>query len=163
MPVARRGARPRLQSRLALLSYDGRLASFFAKRNCAQLRAILNRSTPAKIGAPSRILSEELAVTENLAARSQLLTFREAAKLLPGRPHVSTIHRWRLRGIRGVKLQTVRVGGRRYVSAGSLARFIAETTRAADASAESPVDADQNRSSRAADAAERFVDGEIAR
>jgi hypothetical protein len=33
-----------------------------------------------------------------------LLSLTEAAALLPGRPHVSTLHRWRLRGVRGVKL-----------------------------------------------------------
>ncbi len=32
-----------------------------------------------------------------------LLSFAEAIARLPGSPHVSTLHRWRLRGIRGVR------------------------------------------------------------
>jgi len=61
-----------------------------------------------------------------------LLTFAEAAAVLPDRPHVSTLHRWRLRGIGGVKLETIRIGGRRYTSHEALERFIGNTTAAAD-------------------------------
>ena len=64
----------------------------------------------------------------------QLLSLREAAASLPTRPHLCTIHRWRLRGIGGVKLGTVKIGGRRYTSAEELDRFIAATTAAADGS-----------------------------
>jgi hypothetical protein len=52
-----------------------------------------------------------------------LLSLSEAAKELPGRPHISTLHRWRLRGVRGVKLDTVLVGGRRFTSREALVRF----------------------------------------
>jgi len=41
-----------------------------------------------------------------------LLSLLDAAKQLPGRPHVSTLYRWRIRGVRGVRLETVLVGGR---------------------------------------------------
>ena len=61
-----------------------------------------------------------------------LLTFPQAAKFLPGNPHISTIHRWRLRGVRGCKLDTVLVGGRRFTSAEALERFAAHTTAAAN-------------------------------
>jgi hypothetical protein len=61
-----------------------------------------------------------------------LLSFSEATRSLPGRPHISTLHRWRLRGVRGVKLKTVLVGGRRYVSLDALDRFNAAVTAAAD-------------------------------
>jgi len=44
----------------------------------------------------------------------QYLTLSQAAALLPGKPHISTMHRWRLRGVRGVKLRTQLIGGRRY-------------------------------------------------
>ena len=44
----------------------------------------------------------------------------------------STVHRWRLRGARGVKLETVRVGGRRFSSQEALLRFFDGTTAAAD-------------------------------
>ena len=43
----------------------------------------------------------------------QLLTLTAAAKLLPGRPNVATLWRWRTAGIRGVKLETFLFGGRR--------------------------------------------------
>lgn len=50
-----------------------------------------------------------------------------------GRPvNRSTVHRWRLRGARGVKLETVRVGGRRFSSQEALLRFFDDTTAAAD-------------------------------
>jgi hypothetical protein len=56
----------------------------------------------------------------------------EAAKLLPRRPHISTLHRWRSRGVHGVKLATVKIGGRRMVEGGELDRFIEAVTAAAD-------------------------------
>ena len=46
----------------------------------------------------------------------RLLTFTEAAKSLPGRPNVATLWRWRTAGCRGVKLETILVGGKRYTS-----------------------------------------------
>jgi len=45
-----------------------------------------------------------------------------AAQFVPGRPNTSTVWRWCSRGVRGVKLQTFFVGGRRMTSK----RFIAE-------------------------------------
>lgn len=61
-----------------------------------------------------------------------LLSLSEAAKILPGTPHLSTLHRWRLRGVRGVKLETCLVGGRRYTSVEAVDRFLAASTAAAD-------------------------------
>jgi len=66
-----------------------------------------------------------------------LFSFPQASKLVQGHPHVSTFHRWRLRGIRGVKLETVLVGGRRYVSRESLRRFCEELNAADSHSSES--------------------------
>ena len=48
------------------------------------------------------------------------------------RVHLSTCHRWRIRGARGVKLETILAGGQRYTSHESLARFFARSTAAAD-------------------------------
>jgi hypothetical protein len=62
----------------------------------------------------------------------QLLSLTDAAKSLPGRPAASTIFRWRLRGVRGVKLETCLIGGRRYTSMEALERFSAATTASAD-------------------------------
>ena len=58
----------------------------------------------------------------------QLLTLREAARLLPrrrrGRPmHVATLHRWATHGLRGVRLETVQVGGARCTTREALQRF----------------------------------------
>ncbi len=60
-----------------------------------------------------------------------LLSLAEAAKILPGNPHLSTLHRWRVRGIRGIKLATLKIGGRRFVRRDALEEFIAATTAAA--------------------------------
>ena len=51
---------------------------------------------------------------------------------LGNRVHPSTIHRWRLRGARGVKLETILAGGTRYTSTEALSRFFAGSTAAAD-------------------------------
>ena len=63
---------------------------------------------------------------------SEFLTFSQAAAEIPGRPHVSTLHRWRLRGINGVRLRTVRVGGKRMVERIVLREFIEAVTAATD-------------------------------
>lgn len=44
----------------------------------------------------------------------------------------STVHRWRLRGVRGSKLETVLIGGRRFTSQEALLRFFDRTTAAED-------------------------------
>ena len=50
----------------------------------------------------------------------------------PSRPHIATCRRWIQRGCRGVKLETVLIGGKRYTSLEALRRFIERTTAAAD-------------------------------
>lgn len=54
-----------------------------------------------------------------------LLTYGQAAQLLPkgSRPSYSTFWRWWNRGIRGVRLETVLVGGKRYTTAAAMQRF----------------------------------------
>ena len=63
----------------------------------------------------------------------QLLTFRQLAETLPRRrgdrpTHVSTLHRWRSRGLRGVKLEAVRVGGTWATTAEAFNRFVNQLT-----------------------------------
>lgn len=65
----------------------------------------------------------------------ELLSLPDAAKILPGRPHVATLFRWHKRGVRGVRLATVLIAGRRYTSRAALDEFVAATTAAADGSA----------------------------
>lgn len=55
-----------------------------------------------------------------------------AAEIKPRRKHVSTLHRWRLKGVRGIKLETVMVGGHRCTSAQAIDRFHHRVTAAAD-------------------------------
>jgi len=57
--------------------------------------------------------------------REKLRLLTKASADIPGNPHVSTIFRWALRGIRGVKLETAVVGGRKYTSIEAIDRFIA--------------------------------------
>ena len=70
----------------------------------------------------------------------KLITLGTAAHTLPGGPvHVSTIHRWRMKGARGIKLETVLRGGVRFTSPEALERFFAATTaRAAGEPAPTP-------------------------
>ncbi len=56
----------------------------------------------------------------------------DAAKLFPGKPHVASVWRWIHLGIHGQRLETIRVGGRRFTSHEAIARFIERTTAAAD-------------------------------
>ena len=58
----------------------------------------------------------------------ELISLSDVPSLLPCRrggkkPHVATIYRWASRGIRGVFLETVQIGGTRCTSRAALARF----------------------------------------
>jgi hypothetical protein len=66
------------------------------------------------------------------AQSEQLIPLTQAAKSLPGRPHVATLWRWRTAGLRGIRLETLLCGGRRMTSREALARFFARVTSAAD-------------------------------
>ena len=56
-----------------------------------------------------------------------LITFSDARTAFPGdkRLSLATLHRWRLNGVRGNRLDTVLIGGLRYTSKEAIARFIA--------------------------------------
>ncbi len=73
-----------------------------------------------------RINSELLKMIDFNSERC--LTLVEAAKLIPGRQdqkglHVSAIYRWVARGVNGVRLETIRIGGRMHTSREALQRF----------------------------------------
>jgi hypothetical protein len=61
------------------------------------------------------------------------LTLTQAAKTfgrLSGRtPHVATVHRWAIKGVRGVKLETIRLGGLRLVRPQAIEAFLANVNR----------------------------------
>jgi len=69
-----------------------------------------------------------------------LIRFTDAIRSFPGRDIcIQTLHRWRLRGVRGVKLETCLVGGTRYTSHQAIGRFIAaQNTSPATAASVSP-------------------------
>jgi predicted DNA-binding transcriptional regulator AlpA len=58
------------------------------------------------------------------------LTLAQAAQLLG--LHVSTIWRWQIRGVHGVRLETIAMGRVRYTSHEALERFAAQCTVAAN-------------------------------
>lgn len=53
----------------------------------------------------------------------ETLTLTQATKLLPTRPHVSTLWRWCRQGLRGVQLEYRRCGDRIVTSKEALERF----------------------------------------
>ena len=57
------------------------------------------------------------------------LSMRQAAARM--RVHVATIWRWSLHGVRGRRLKTFLIGGRRYVNIASLNLFLNEVAAAA--------------------------------
>ncbi len=66
-------------------------------------------------------------------ATEQVVSLSEASKRLPRRrkgkrPHVATLYRWAVRGVRGVRLETLRVGGTLCTSLEALQRFCEQCT-----------------------------------
>ena len=61
-----------------------------------------------------------------------VMTFTEAAGWLErrfgSRPNVATIWRWAVRGLRGVRLQTIRLGRYRFTTERAIERFIDQTS-----------------------------------
>ncbi len=55
----------------------------------------------------------------------QMRSLTQATKDVPGNPHVSTLIRWWRRGVRGIRLETIVVGGRRFTSLEAIQRFVA--------------------------------------
>jgi hypothetical protein len=83
-----------------------------------------------------------------------LVTFADARTAFPGDRRLSnaTLHRWRLHGVRGVRLETVLIGGLRYTSKEAIERFI--TAQNADETpARVPTPAQRRRQADAAQAA----------
>lgn len=72
----------------------------------------------------------------------------KASRDFPGCPHVSTLFRWALRGIKGTKLETVVCGGRRYTSLEAIGRFLAKLNRAPPAPGPPPPPRCQQKNSR---------------
>lgn len=65
-----------------------------------------------------------MAITNLSAALQDAVSLAQAAELLPAKPHVATVWRWATHGIRGVRLQTWTVGGRRFTTIPALEQFL---------------------------------------
>lgn len=52
-----------------------------------------------------------------------LITLAEARRLLPTRPDISTLWRWARKGVKGVRLEYLRVGAKIVTSEAALRRF----------------------------------------
>lgn len=60
--------------------------------------------------------------------QEELIAVRDVPRALPKRPngrrlHVSAVYRWISRGVRGVVLESARIGGSTYTSREAMARF----------------------------------------
>ena len=66
-----------------------------------------------------------------------LVSLKDACGLVPGRKKLGlpTIQRWRRDGVRGVRLETTLVAGRRFTSREAIERFLESVNRAADGEA----------------------------
>jgi hypothetical protein len=68
--------------------------------------------------------------------KEQLFPLTDALQFVPrpkGRtPNLSTLYRWSQRGIKGVRLETVQVGGTRCTTREALGRFFGRVTAARD-------------------------------
>lgn len=72
----------------------------------------------------------------------QAIPLSLAAREIPNRRgsrgvNVATVWRWMQRGIRGIKLETILIGGQRMTTREAMRRFFAATTAAADGTAPS--------------------------
>lgn len=88
------------------------------------------------------------------------LTLREAGEESPGKPHRTTIDRWWRRGVRGVRLETCLVGGKRYTTRESLHRFFTATTAASlseNGDDARPLPPHQPKANRAADELQKML------
>lgn len=56
-----------------------------------------------------------------------IVSMSDAAKLFPGGVSVASIYRWADRGVKGVKLETVRYGSKRQTSVQAVHRFLSRT------------------------------------
>ena len=86
-----------------------------------------------------------------------LLSLSKAARQVPpAGVNIGTLYRWMLRGVRGVRLDTVLIGGKRFTSAQALNLFFERTTAAADGAR--AIVAQPARAENTLDAAEKRLD-----
>lgn len=76
-------------------------------------------------------------------SHEDLIPLREAPRHLPGRAngkrlHVSAVYRWVKHGVKGIRLETVSIGGTTYTSAEALQRFADQLTARRSLHADEP-------------------------
>lgn len=81
-------------------------------------------------------------------------SFATISKRHPIHPSVPTLWRWALHGLKGIQLETVKIGGRRYTSFESIDRFSARLTGLRSPEGPSPSVCRQKEMARAAQQAE---------
>lgn len=79
-------------------------------------------------------------------SKERLCLLTEASEHIPGKPHYITLMRWKKEGVKGVILDTLMVGGRRYTSIEAIHRFI--TQLSAPTTNHSKAKADTNETGR---------------
>ena len=57
-----------------------------------------------------------------------VVSFKQAAEIVPGGAHYNTITKWADNGVKGIVLESIRVGRRRFTSKEAIQRFIEELT-----------------------------------
>ncbi len=62
--------------------------------------------------------------------KDDLLSIADATRNIPGHPSPRTVRSWINPGIRGVRLETILLGGRRWTSKQALKEFVDQVTRA---------------------------------
>ncbi len=84
-------------------------------------------------------------------ATETVLSLKEAREKLPrrrnsARPDLATMYRWaQPQGVRGVRLETIMIGGTRCTNLESLQRFFNALTAAAEAERPAPTPTEKNR------------------
>ena len=82
---------------------------------------------------PHDKLCDSLAELDSLLDGEPLIPVLDAIEEVLGkRVHPATAHRWRLRGVGGVKLITIKAAGMRMTTVRAVREFFAATTAAAD-------------------------------
>ena len=61
-----------------------------------------------------------------------LISLSQATRSLPTRPSPACMWRWYRKGVNGIRLETVVVGGRRYTTKAAWTEFVRRTTAAAN-------------------------------
>lgn len=69
----------------------------------------------------------------------ELVTVMKAAREeLPEPPSPQTLHRWRAKGLKGVRLKTMKIGRKRYTTIAAFRQFLSDVAAAEEGHAESP-------------------------